>query len=153
MKYEDINRELKSIFPHQFGIADRESLKELSSMSFPKGFVKFYSENCPTAMLDFGKISLLNISELINENIWELPGEDLYEKGFSIVGFAPEGKIYCLNMKEKNKTGENDVLLVAPELDYSIMSHKEARNTMKFVGHSFELFLAKELEFARKARS
>lgn len=152
MKYEDIGRELNSLFPEQFSEPERESIKELASMSFPKGFVKMYSELCPSQMLDVGRIAILSPSELINENIWESPGEELYELGFTIVGFAPEGKVYCLYMKEKNKNGENDVLLVDPELDYSIMTPKEARSSMKFLGGSFEEFLAKEVGFARKAR-
>lgn len=151
MKYADIIRELNSLFPRLFKDTDRESLKELSSMTFPKGFVKMFAERSPSQLLDVGQLGIFSITELINENIWESPGEDLYDLGFPIVGLAPDGKLYCLSMKEKNKSGENDVLLVDPGLDYSMMSPKEARAAMKFLGGSFEAFVAKEIGFARKA--
>jgi len=151
MSITEILKQLYTMFPDQFEDTDDKELKEFNKMSFPKGFLSFYSQMTPVDSVQIGRFKLLRLQDLINENIWDAPGEDLYEKGFPIIGADGDGNYFCLNMTEKNKAGEHDILLADAEEDYSELSAKEIRKNLKYIHNILGEFLAKELEFLKKS--
>lgn len=150
MSITEILKELLTLFPDQFEDTDDKELKEFSKMTFPKSFMGLYQKSSPVDSVQIGRFKLLRLQDLINENIWDAPGEDLYEKGFPIIGSDSDGNFFCLNMTEKNKAGENDILLADSEEDYSALSPKEIRKNLKYIHNILGEFLAKELEFCKK---
>lgn len=153
MTLAEISRELAALLPEEFADSDQAEVKELLKMQFPKDFARLYQEKNPVEGIEVGRFNFLRLQDLINENIWDSPGDTLYELGYPVVGTSPDGCFYCLNMNEKNKNQENDVLLVSPDEEYAGLTAKEARKSMKYLHDNFAAFLAKEFEFLKKTRS
>ncbi len=151
MKTDALIKELVKMFPDQFEDTDRKELDELKKIGVPKDLCEIYQSKTPIDQVKIGQFNLLRIHDLINENIWDSPGEDLLEKGFPIIGTNPDGFFFCLQTGEKNKLGNFDVLLADPEEDYSALSAKEIRRKLKYINGSLEDFLAKEMQFLRKS--
>lgn len=151
MKTDALMKELARMIPDQFEDTDRKELDELKKIGLPKDFCEIYQSKTPIDCIKIGKFNLLRIHDLINENIWDSPGEDLLEKGFPIIGTDSEGFFYCMHIGEKNKLGNHDILLADPEEDYSAISAKDIRRKLKYINGSFEDFLGKEMQFLRKA--
>ena len=151
MTLEEINKELVKMFPDQFEDLDANELKELKKMQFPEGFAKLYQGKTPIDKITIGYFNFLRLQDLINENIWDAPGENLYELGFTIVGTSPDDQFYCVNMAQVNRANTNEVLLVDPDEEYAGLTAKEARQKMKLLNSSFEAFLSREFEFLKKA--
>ncbi len=150
MSINEILKEINGLFPDQFEETDEKELKEFKKMAFPKAFLNIYDNFSPVDSVQFGRFKFLRLQDLINENIWDAPGEDLYEKGFPIIGSDVDGNFFCLNMTEKNKSGENDILLADAEEDYSTLTPKEIRKHLKYIHNNLLEFFAKELEFCKK---
>ena len=151
MTLAEINNELVKMFPDQFEDLEANELKELKNMQFPEGFSQLYHGKTPIDVIAIGHFNFMRLQDLINENIWDSPGEDLYELGFTIVGTSADDQFYCVNMNQKNKGNANDVLLVDPDEDYAGLTAKEARQKMKMLSGSFADFLSREFEFLKKA--
>lgn len=151
MTLAELMQELCRMMPDQFEESEVNEVKELKKMTFPKNFIYLYNEKTPIDKISIGRFNLMRLQDLINENIWDSPGDDLYELGYPIIGTDPDGLAYCLNMTERNKTNDNDVLLVDLEEDYAGISAKDARKKMKYLNGSFEGFLNKEFEFLKKS--
>lgn len=152
MTYEELAKELETLFPDKFEAIGETERRELRSMDLPKGLLKLYSKHNPLEVLAIGRFRLLPFQELIDLNVWDETCEVLYQLGLSIVGASEDGKIYCLNMTETNKTEGNDVLLASRDADYAGMDFKKARASMKFQASSLEELLTKEIGFCRKVR-
>ncbi len=150
MNYSEINKELSELFPNLFQTADKADLSELAKMSFPKDFLKLYSKTSPTQDIIIGKFRLLSLKNLIDENLWEMPGEVLYEKGFSIVGYNDQDELLCLDMREKKKE-VHELLLGPTNLDFASMNPKTIREKLKFIDASYESFISREFKFLRKS--
>ena len=153
MKFEGIRKELSKLFPKVFQNSDSDEYQELKTLSFPKEFINMYSSKSPGQPLEVGKFRFLRIADLIDENLWEEPGETLYPMGFSIVGFSDTGDVFCLNMRERNSRGQNDVLLARRELEYTAGDFKKARTSMKFMGNSLEDFLSRGIVALKKCQA
>lgn len=150
MTLTEIINELYKLQSDRFEDSENNELIELKKMTLPKAFVNLYKDKTPIDSIVIGRFNLLRLQDLINENIWDSPGDELYDLGFPIIGTDPDGMAYCLNMNEKNKLNDHDLLLVDLDEEYAEKSAREARKGMKFINGSLEVFLNKEFEFLKK---
>jgi hypothetical protein len=150
LTFKDIRNELEPHFPRVFLDSEKAVFKELKTLHLPDDFIHMYADRSPKKMVEFGRFGLFRMEDLIDENIWEEPGETLYQLGYTIVGAAPDSQRYCLNMNVRNSSGQYEVLLFDPSLAGEGIDAKEARRRMKFVGESLVDFLARELAFFKK---
>jgi hypothetical protein len=153
MTFEELAQELDILFSGEFSPPEAAERKELRTLGLPDGFAALYERMNPKKTLLIGRFRLLPLKDLIDENIWDTPGETLFPLGWAIAGWADDDQMVCLNLKETNKTGRNDVFLAPRNHDFEGMDFKTARAAMQYLAPSLEEMLTKEIGFVKKART
>lgn len=152
MTFAELRKELDALFPKEFEKPESAERKELQSMDLLPELIEFYGSRSPRRTLAIGRFRLLPLKELIDENIWDSPGEFLYPLGLPIVGLTADDEVVVMNAKEPNKLGKHELYTAPRDGEYETMTLKTARLAMKFLAPSFEELLTKELVFVRKGR-
>lgn len=151
MKLADMMAEIVKLVPDLFEETDKKEFDELKKLGLPREFADMYKAMSPINRVEVGRFVLLRLHDLINENIWDSPGEDLFARGFAVIGLSQDGNYFCLDLNKTNKLGFNDVVLADVSKDMSSIPENEMRKNLVHIHANFAGFLEKELKFMRKS--
>lgn len=151
MKLTDMMAEIVKLVPDLFEETEKNEFDELKKLGLPREFADMYKVRSPIYQVEIGRFVLLRLHDLINENIWDSPGEDLFNKGFVVIGMSQDGNYFCLDLNKTNKLGFNDVLLADISKDMASIPENDMRKNLVHVHANFAKFLEKELKFMKKS--
>jgi hypothetical protein len=124
-----------------FRPAPGSSVDQLGAIGVPEDALAFYRTSEPSKCAEIDGVRLWPISEILSENKDYVPGCYIHPFGYVVFSTTLFGDAFCFDTNTSASKATAPVVLIAHDLDWEEMKHKDIAKLAKRTATSFQYFL------------